>query len=53
MPNVTIADIKPLPLPEGPYIIAGPCSAESEQQTLDTARALHKLGVNVFRAGLW
>ena len=53
MPNVTIADIKPLPLPEGPYIIAGPCSAESEHQTLDTARALHKMGVNVFRAGLW
>ena len=53
MPHVTLADIKPLPLPEGPYIIAGPCSAETEQQTLAVARALHELGINVFRAGLW
>ena len=36
-----------------PVIIAGPCSAESEQQTLDTARALSDIGVKVFRAGLW
>ncbi len=36
-----------------PIIIAGPCSAETEQQTLDTARTLHAAGVKVFRAGLW
>lgn len=36
-----------------PLIIAGPCSAESEQQTLDTARALAAAGVRVFRAGVW
>lgn len=36
-----------------PIIIAGPCSAETEQQTLDTARALSAIGVKVFRAGLW
>lgn len=36
-----------------PIIIAGPCSAESEQQTLDTARALSAIGVKVFRAGIW
>ncbi len=34
-------------------VIAGPCSAESETQVLDTARALSKLGIKVFRAGLW
>ena len=34
-------------------IIAGPCSAESEIITLETAYAVHKLGVNVFRAGVW
>jgi len=50
---VPLCDIQPLPLPEGPYIIAGPCSAESEQQTLATARALHDIGINVYRAGLW
>ena len=33
--------------------IAGPCSAESEQQVLATARAVAELGVGIFRAGLW
>ncbi len=37
-----------------PWIIAGPCSAESEQQVILTARELAKsLNVKVFRAGLW
>ena len=49
--------IQPLSLPVGndgdPIIIAGPCSAETEQQTLDTARALCGLGVKIFRAGIW
>lgn len=33
--------------------IAGPCSAESEQQVLTTARAVARIGVGTFRAGLW
>ncbi len=33
-------------------IVAGPCSAESERQTLETARALTGK-INVFRAGIW
>jgi chorismate mutase len=37
-----------------PLIIAGPCSAESEEQVLQTARELKKIpGVSVFRAGVW
>ena len=36
-----------------PLIIAGPCSAESEQQLFETARALKNNGVNVLRAGIW
>ena len=36
-----------------PLIIAGPCSAESLDQTLDTARSLKEIGINVYRAGLW
>ena len=36
-----------------PIIIAGPCSAESEEQVMTTARALKDAGINVFRAGLW
>lgn len=38
---------------EEPVVIAGPCSAETEEQVLETARALSQLGVKVFRAGLW
>ena len=34
-------------------LIAGPCSAESETQVLDCARSLARLGVKVFRAGVW
>ena len=36
-----------------PPVIAGPCSAESPQQLLDTALALSSYGVRVFRAGVW
>ena len=40
--------------PEGqPLVIAGPCSAESEIQVMETARRIKTLGVNVFRAGIW
>lgn len=35
-------------------LIAGPCSAESKQQVLDTAKEISKIkGVNWFRAGIW
>lgn len=37
-----------------PLIIAGPCSAESEEQVLQTARELAKIPqVAAFRCGLW
>ena len=37
-----------------PLIIAGPCSAESEEQILVTAKALAATGkVDIFRAGVW
>lgn len=37
-----------------PLLIAGPCSAESEEQVVNTAKAIDALGiVKVFRAGLW
>ncbi len=38
-----------------PLIIAGPCSAESEAQMLETAQRLKESGadVPVFRAGIW
>lgn len=37
----------------GPIIIAGPCSAESREQTLCTARQLAETGISIFRAGVW
>lgn len=36
-----------------PLIIAGPCSAESREQVLSTAKELRAAGVSVFRAGVW
>ncbi len=39
--------------PSRPMVIAGPCSAETEEQVLDTAHELATMGVKVFRAGIW
>ncbi len=36
-----------------PMVIAGPCSAESEEQVLETARGLAEWGIHMFRAGIW
>ncbi len=36
-----------------PIIIAGPCSAETEEQVLTTARDLASRGIRIFRAGIW
>ena len=36
-----------------PMVIAGPCSAESEEQVMETARDLAARGIHVFRAGIW
>lgn len=36
-----------------PLIISGPCSAETEEQMLSTARQLSTENVDFFRAGIW
>jgi len=37
-----------------PFLISGPCSAETEEQVMDTATQLAKIKeVSVFRAGIW
>ena len=49
-------DILPLDLPSDshrPLVIAGPCSAETEEQMLCTAQALAQKGCHLFRAGVW
>ncbi|MBD5225846.1 MAG: bifunctional 3-deoxy-7-phosphoheptulonate synthase/chorismate mutase type II [Bacteroidales bacterium] len=38
---------------ERPLVLAGPCSAESEQQVMEAAVALASAGIKVFRAGVW
>ncbi|MFP4060559.1 MAG: chorismate mutase [Bacteroidales bacterium] len=38
---------------ERPLVIAGPCSAESEEQVLQTAEQLSAMGIKIFRAGIW
>ena len=43
-----------LPGGEFPCVIAGPCSAESEEQVMETARELAAIPeVRVFRSGIW
>ncbi len=36
-----------------PFVIAGPCSAETEEQVLKIAHELKDSDVSVFRAGIW
>ncbi len=36
-----------------PFLITGPCSAETEEQVLETCLALKPLGASVLRAGIW
>lgn len=38
---------------DSPIIMAGPCSAESRDQVMSTARELAHGGVKIFRAGVW
>ena len=38
---------------EKPFLVAGPCSAESGEQVTDIARALQNTPVHLFRAGVW
>ena len=40
-------------LPPRPCVIAGPCSAETEEQVMTTAAQLKEIGINVYRAGIW
>jgi len=50
-------DLKPFVIegipPDRPLIMAGPCSAESEMQMVETAKALAAINIKIFRAGIW
>jgi chorismate mutase len=53
--NHNLSDISTwLKFDKTPWLIAGPCSAESEKQVLSIAQKLTKSPhVKVFRAGVW
>ncbi|MBR5638251.1 MAG: bifunctional 3-deoxy-7-phosphoheptulonate synthase/chorismate mutase type II [Muribaculaceae bacterium] len=56
MKDNLLENISPLPFSSNgstQLLIAGPCSAESLEQTLVTAKQLKAIGISVFRAGLW
>ena len=36
-----------------PLVIAGPCSAETEEQVMQTAKELAARGIKIFRSGIW
>ena len=43
-----------LPQADRPFVVAGRCSAESEEQMMETAKKLASSGmVHLFRAGIW
>jgi len=42
-----------IPKIQKPLLIAGPCSAETEEQTLQSACELKQAGIEIFRAGIW
>ena len=49
-------ELLPLNLPSDkprPFVIAGPCSAETEEQVMTTAHQLAEKGCHMFRAGVW
>jgi chorismate mutase len=50
-------DLKPFSIDgkpiERPLIMAGPCSAESEEQMIETAKGLVAMNIKIFRAGIW
>ncbi len=49
-------ELQPLNFPSDnprPFVIAGPCSAETEEQVMTIAKDLAKKGCHMFRAGVW
>lgn len=50
-------NLEPLNLPgvamARPLVISGPCSAETEEQVMETATLLASKGIRIFRAGIW
>ncbi len=41
------------PVKNRPVLISGPCSAETEEQLLETCKSLKDEGIEIMRAGIW
>lgn len=50
-PERTLIKVKNLTIGEGFTVIAGPCSIESEEQTIETALKVKEAGANMIRGG--
>lgn len=51
--RIELSNTGDYPIGPSKAVIAGPCSAETEEQVMATATALKQLGVAAFRAGIW
>src|SRR5918998_6230600 len=52
VPDSTVVEVRGRRIGDGYFgIIAGPCSVESEEQTLETARAVAAAGATLLRGG--
>lgn len=51
--QITSLNLKGIDETKRPLVIAGPCSAETEEQVMNTAHHLAEKGINIFRAGVW
>ena len=52
--NLSVKELEDWGIPvSGTFIIAGPCSAETEEQVMSTIRELAKHNVSAIRAGIW
>lgn len=50
--NIESLGLKGVPATR-PLVISGPCSAETEEQVMTTAKALAAKGIKIYRAGIW
>lgn len=51
--NLSPLNLNGIDATKRPLVIAGPCSAETEEQVLNTAHQLANKGIKIFRAGIW
>lgn len=52
--GIQATPLQSIPWNKRPFLISGPCSAETEEQVVETARRLKATGkIDLFRAGIW